>query len=437
MNICIKCRESLLGNEKDCKSCMKKQNRFFKRKGVVVTLALAIMLLLVVVATHVYMKNKFSPSQVVAEFKEAVLAEDYESLAQMMNEGQDKLRVSKEEAKRYALFLREELDFSDELINRLINSNDVIEDQNGNKLFTLVKSEKNLFFYSQYEIRFYPMELLVSSQYQGTEIFLDKEKLITLSDANTMVRVAYVFPGLHVLKTRYQNDYTKLMSEEKIDFTKASNNQVKIFPKIEGTEVSIHTNDPDAMLFVNGNNSGMKISEIKKLGPLPMDGSIVLHGERINGGMIEKTEPATIVGPEVKLMFGTASMQSPLSEKQDVAKDELERFMMKYYSTTVEAINARDFSIIAPFIDPEGKAYVAVQQNIERMDKRDITEELLSIEMINYALLSEGYSVTTKETYNLIYEDRTVEQKTFQTQYYLVRDKVGLKIHTLIETVEI
>ncbi|WP_187370302.1 TcaA 3rd/4th domain-containing protein [Bacillus massilioanorexius] len=418
---------------------MEKQSRFFKRKGAVILLVLASMLFVGIVATHIYMKQKYNPDVVISEFKEAIRNEDYESLAQIMNEGQNKLRVSKEEAKKYAVYLQqiyasEELE---ELINRLINEGNVITDGNGNKLFSLVEEKKKWFFYPEYEIQFYPIELLVSSYYPGTDIFVDKEKMLTLVDTHKMNRVAYLFPGEHRLKATYKNEYTKLLFEEEIDFSNANQNRLKVTPKLEGKEVKIYSNDVDAILYVNGKNTGKKISEVKEFGPVPMDGSVTIQAERTIGNLIEKTDAVTVVEPEVNLMFEIDYMKSITADQQEFSKEDIKQFMESFFESATIAINKKDASILLPYIDAEDKIHIEANQYFERIENTDVTRKLLNTEVINITPLDEGYSVVSNQVYQLIYADQKETQKTYQTQHYIIRDGNELKVHTMIDRFEI
>ncbi|MFF2479389.1 hypothetical protein [Paenibacillus sp. NPDC058071] len=122
------------------------------------------------------------------------------------------------------------------------------------------------------------------------------------------------------------------------------------------------------------------------------------------------------------------------------AEKEIASFMSDYGYKSIEAVNASDFSIVEPFIDPSGDVYNEQSSYILYLKKKGITEELLSYEVEDVMKKADDrYEVTTKESYTIYYGDGSVKNKTFRSIHLVVADldDFGWKVNKLIETKEL
>lgn len=404
---------------------------------------------------HYYLSAQSKPEKVVAAFNEAIQNEDIKALTSMMNKGQDKREVTEKEAELFLEYLTNEADLSSvnkELQKQAIQIENVnklepIEDENGNQLVSMKKlSEKKLFFYDQYRLDFYPIELMVSTNLEGVQLLLNDKDYIKVNDAEKFVSTGFVFPGEHELKGVYQGEYVKLNEKQKLDFTEASENKLTVRTEFETTEIIVYSNFDDAILFVNGKSTGKEIGNIETFGPISTDGSISLSAERKVDGKTEKTEAVKIESEDtVKLLFeediaeAAAALESEDETPEylkEIGEDDMARFMDGYFSAMVDSINQRKLTVGPEIFDLEGKAYEEFVNYLPTLEEKGITEEYLDMKLVDFVKVDGGYNVTTNESYNIFYGDGTRKYKGFESVFFVSVTKDGLKLHTLISTNE-
>lgn len=134
----------------------------------------------------------------------------------------------------------------------------------------------------------------------------------------------------------------------------------------------------------------------------------------------------------------TASTDEALLESSDVTDASIHDFMTEYLSTSVDAINAGDFSIVSSLLDAEGPAYKESSSYIDHLQSKGITEELVSSNVRSFKVNADRtYTVNTTDTYNITAQDGTTQKKSFNSVYTLKLIDNELKTYQLVSTKEI
>lgn len=398
---------------------------------------------------HFYLSAQSKPVKAVEKFEQAINEKDTKKLTAMMNDGQDHYEVSEKEAKSYLDYLTKENDFA-EIANELRTQAEAletagnvgpVEDRNGNHIADIKKAGKKFFFYNQYKLAFYPVQLKVGSNLEGAEIWLDGKKITKLNNANSLENFAFLFPGDHEVEGKYNGEYGVLETKVNLDFNESFENILEISAEFDNTKVVVYSNDDNAILFVNGKSTGKEIGNIESFGPVPTDGSMSLHAERSVDGKTVKTEPYKITdNSTVELLFEieeTVANANLPEYLKGIGEDDIARFMDSYFSNMVAAINSRDASSYESIFDPEGKALNEFKSYLANtVEKKGITEEYLGMELIGFEEAESGYNVTTNEEYNIYFGDGTGKRKAFESVFYISLLENGLKVHTLLKTDE-
>ncbi|WP_078543527.1 zinc ribbon domain-containing protein [Litchfieldia alkalitelluris] len=117
----------------------------------------------------------------------------------------------------------------------------------------------------------------------------------------------------------------------------------------------------------------------------------------------------------------------------------IDSFMTTYISTSVAAINNRDFSMVSGYIDPSSSAYLKeVEDYIDYLDSKGITEDLLLVEVAMVDQKDdETLTVTTNEEYYIHYEDGSTKFKAYESTYEVKTGSDGFKMYKLVETNEV
>jgi uncharacterized membrane protein YvbJ len=150
----------------------------------------------------------------------------------------------------------------------------------------------------------------------------------------------------------------------------------------------------------------------------------------------EQAEDIKIDAAALKKQLESSPAFSSISEEQDA--DEVESFVESYVSSSVQAINKRDFSIVSGDIDSSSGYSKTVADYIDYLEEKGITEDLVNIDIEKVEPLDDGtYHVYTFEEYNIHYRDDTGKYKSFEGKYKVTSTSSGLKMVDLISTEEV
>lgn len=143
---------------------------------------------------------------------------------------------------------------------------------------------------------------------------------------------------------------------------------------------------------------------------------------------IEEKDPPLFTSDWMTAAGGTGS---------EMSRAAIENFMGDYLAASVQAINERNFDIVAPLMDPAGPAYNESYEYINYLETKGITEELVSASVDDVeAIDSQNYKVTTSETYNIAYSDGSVKTRSFISVFQLAVIDNELRTYKLISTKE-
>lgn len=461
MKYCTECGKPLTGKQTFCTVCGEHQPidqkavpptasqkpKALSRKTKISILSL-ISITLCLICCHLYLSSTTSSDKVIEEFEKAVNDKDINSLTKLMNNGQNKHTATKEEAESFLAYLTEANHFpevSKELKKQAYllkkdKDSSAVDDAYGNKLVQLTKeNKKKWFFYQNYTVAFFPIEIVVSTNLDNTTISLNGEEITTLLEGDSPSKIGYLFPGEQTISADFEGAYAQLTNEDTLDFSDAEDNSLQYHAAIEGDSVILYSNDNNAILFVNGKSTGKKIIDIDQFGPVPTDGSLKVHAERKRNNKMEKTKDQTITDSSViDFIFEEDQADRTTADYQKlIQEDDIARFMKVYLFSQVSAINSRDFTVAAETIDPDGEAYEETRNYIKYLDEKGIYEDLNDMKVIDYEKIDKGYNITTKESYTIHYDDGSSKDKDFKSTFFVTLSEKGLLVHTLVDSKEL
>ncbi|MFC5530946.1 TcaA NTF2-like domain-containing protein [Cohnella yongneupensis] len=129
---------------------------------------------------------------------------------------------------------------------------------------------------------------------------------------------------------------------------------------------------------------------------------------------------------------------APTVSDGEIDFDAIQSFMQLYSSTSVDAINNRDFGIVEGLIDPSGPAYKESAAYIDHLKDLGITEQLVSMNVDSFERVDDTtYTANTTETYDITNSDGVTKRRYFQSTFKLTVIDGQLRAHTLIDTKEL
>ncbi|TKC16971.1 zinc ribbon domain-containing protein [Robertmurraya kyonggiensis] len=471
MKFCTNCGQERKGNQDFCTSCGKKfdggttqindhhsaptsnfdtQVPQEPKKPMTIKTKIMIGALVVIVAAgfggHKFLESTYSPEKTVAKLEEAIKEEDVKKAKKVMDFSGFNNEFSDKEIKNYLSFLKEDRAQLIKNLNESISYYDEdglpsasYYDQNNNELVKLVLGKKKFGIYQEYQIEAVPYVVNVEVNHEDVVIEFNGKKETSEEGSLTFEGI---LPGVNQLTGEYKGEYTDLKKSVRLDFNEAEENALTVFLDLEGKYVDVYSNEENSTLFVNGKSTGSKIMDFYEFGPLPTDGSIVLHAEyETEKGVIKSNEIKVLDDTEeVYLEFDENKLYPELMSYEDTY---VEDFMEEYIYTSVDAMNNGDFSLVENFHHPDGKSYNESKDYIDYIVSKGIKEDLINVEIVDYEELEESeegnwYLVHTTEEYDIHYSDGTTTRKKFNSTYRVNNsDFNGYKVWALESTEEI
>ena len=84
---------------------------------------------------------------------------------------------------------------------------------------------------------------------------------------------------------------------------------------------TISSNNPEAILYVNGQSTDQKIYDNDKIGPLPLDGSVKVQAVVTDGGKTYKTKEIKVQKSDITLDFDYITAQQQAAERESELSD--------------------------------------------------------------------------------------------------------------------
>ncbi|MFF2446492.1 zinc ribbon domain-containing protein [Neobacillus sp. NPDC058068] len=466
MAACRNCGNTISPQQAFCNHCGEKNNsgtpsravlnpRFTLSAPIKWVIAAVLVLAVGLFAAHTFLSNYYKPEKTVERFEKLVIGKDYDGLRKVLKLEGTNFNLSKDELKGFTAFLTKDHDFK-KIVGELqqeaadINHDkrlDPITDDDDNQLFMLAEGPKKFFLYQQYYIKAYSFTVMAGSSLENTKVVYNgKSKILKKPDEE--LEIAKVLPGSLTLKAVYNGEYVNLEKETKVDFTKASNNVVLTRLELGGNYVTLYSNGDDADIYANGKKTRLKSGD--SFGPVPTDGSVELYAVvNWNGAPIKSMVVKIDREGEVNLPFKEiADEQAKIEARERVMnalasypgstpKEQMHYFMDHFLSLSVAAYNNRDFSVVSSYIAPDGPENKEMNDYINVLAKKGITESFLGVEILDMQTTDKGFKVKTREEYDIYYADGTAKRKTFESNYTLVATEFGLQEYKLENTTTI
>jgi uncharacterized membrane protein YvbJ len=278
------------------------------------TLMIGCILVVILLGGYYLGSRLTSKETVIKKFEDALKEQNTGELISMVDSTDPNLKISKENLFPFILYVEknpQNLTFS-----RLEKAGFVKIHQSGKKWF----------FFDRYKINIKSFYTIISTNYDGTEIYFNKKKVgkINRDEGNTF---GPFIIGEYKLKGVYKGKYATLDKEEVIEPLSNSSTEVPVNFILPENYLSINSDREDAFLFVNGKNTNQRVGEIKRFGPVVFDGSITIHAEtEINGNVIKSNE-TTLVEEDhgVDLIFNYQEEDTAVSKEVVITEDNVVR----------------------------------------------------------------------------------------------------------------
>lgn len=291
-----------------------------------------------------------------------------------------------------------------------------INSVNSNPLYTVQPNEHLFGLYTTYSLRAEPIKLTAHTSMDNTEL--------TINDLSEAINVdtpkeITLYPGTYTVSGSASNMFGEFTYENSVEIHEQSSEEIEL--DFSGNTYPFSTNKHDATLFVNGEDTGLKLGEIDSLGPLPEDSNVKMHAEWTNpNGDTFKTETVTKEDTSwyggIPLSFDETEIEETQESKvASIETEDLGETVLSFRDAYEKALNSKDFSLIKDFMKKDSDADKGLKEYIRDLKDTDYNYEFTSNKVLDVEEIDDKtVKVTTNEKF--IFTNHKDEQTDYDRE---------------------
>ncbi|WP_273831898.1 TcaA NTF2-like domain-containing protein [Guptibacillus sedimenti] len=313
-----------------------------------------------------------------------------------------------------------------------------VRDANGNQVFVVKKKAFIPGLYYTYVIDAIPSDLIVSSNLPNTTLTIDKQSA-EVKEAEEEISFGRAYPGEFEITGTASNAFGEFIHEENIKVMSQGDDVIYLPIELEGSYHTFYTNIPESTLFINGKSTKKTLSEFDTLGPFPIDQDVKLHAEwKDEKGKTYKTESVNQDGDTWDALdfdfdvddSVVASTTTKSNDEDSIDESEaVQSHVLDFRVAYEEALNSRDYSIVAPFLLKQSAADKELKKYIGDLQDKGYSYEFTDNTVTNIEDLGDNtFTVSTNEVF--IFTNHLNEQTHYDREktYTIIKHVDGFKI---------
>jgi len=281
----------------------RKQPVFQSKKSKIAALA-GVSIIVIMIATYFIMDRfMMSPNVVADSFISAVQEKDAEKVRDHLNEGQLEMDISSEEATAFVEHLNEYPRLITEISEQLERDIQAFEKNlnggegaNQEALASLKRDGKKWLVFDRYVIQVRPVYVDVSSTEDKTMIYLNDQEVKEVNH-DTSELVGPLLPGEYEIKAVVNGDYGQIEKIQQVDFLSSEEiGMAEVVLEFSFTEnyFMVHSDNDDALVYINDENTEKQVKDLLNFGPVPLDGSVQVYAEKEFATSVHKSDTIII-----------------------------------------------------------------------------------------------------------------------------------------------
>lgn len=450
MNACKNCGTPRKENDKFCLNCgwkfensaLPAQKQQTKRAAVppnqrkkrLAGLIAAMVILVGLIGTHLFLHSKYDASKSIIEMNQAYSKNDAAKFLSYFSVAED---VVKDEDGFYAFVenegweeLRDQLKAETHLLKSEGLSN-IIQDSNGNKFISVVTEPVFFGLYDHVSFLVHPITVETELPLDKTTIEIGKET-VTGNSGETKIAGKFL-PGDYSWTASTKSTYSPIESKGTAHVNGDGSNLYVLSPELDGGTLKITSDDIDAILWINGKSTKKTIKEMNSIGPIAFDGSVEIAAEtKGDDGKAVKSKAVSVESASAHITFAHIQEKAAAARAEKQEAEELQELVnsneyeVSEYITSFRyefesALNYGEFSYISSFFPPGSQVQADYIADINRhiaMDEYysyDFESTIITgVEAIDNKTLQ----VTTDETF--LFSSDEEDYQYHKTKLYTV-----------------
>lgn len=394
------------------------RNNFKVNKKAAIGIVIAFILLAIGAAGYFIGNSLTQPSKVIANFKSDIAANNQAALAKLLYCDDSRLTINQKSLDPLMKYFKDNPDYLNKVVDGLNKqsltlSNSSIPATNSKNMFQLLSVGKKYLLFPNYKINIKPAFITVKAGSKDVAILLDNKEIGKSNTDNFSKQFGPYLPGEYVLSANFKGKYASLNETHDLDLVTSADNKSEIEVLNNLTYLNIGSDHPDAELYVNNTDTGIKVSAASNFGPLDPKSKVYAIITK-DGQSLKSNEytPGEGDNNNVFLSFEQSERTA------DNVKNQLHDLINWYTNSFTQAVNTNDFTIVQPYLYPGSSLFKDQLNYIPSTYKRGVTENIMSYKITGYNISNDNESgtITTQEIYN-INDNGNSSIKTFNYKY--------------------
>lgn len=378
-------------------------------------------------------KNLTSRDKAISEFTNSLTSKNTSTLIKIIRCSDPRLKIDESNVNSFIAYLDKNPSYLQAIITSL-NEQSANLDKKSNisqnnataNLITLKIDGKKFLFYDNYVFELKPQFINLHTNYNGTQILMNDKEICTANKEDFSTQLGPFLPGTYKMQANYKTDYTSLIKNVDVDLIGTA--PLSIDLSLRGSVINISSEYENANLFVNGKDTGLKIKDAKKLGPVSTDGTISIYAQTEFPWGTAKSDEVKITSNYITLKFNPVN---------DSLKDTLMNTINDFNKSWLQAVINRDVTKLA---NADSNMISKNSSNIESMKsnkeyfKGTLTKTIYDLDSVQIFKFNDKFfaEICDAEYYDSCYyrenqTNSTTKQDTMLWKYKLIYDETSKK----------
>lgn len=375
-----------------------------------------LVLVAVCVAFYVIGSNLTKPDVVVTKFKNAVTSNNKNQLESILFCDDTRLSMDDENMSLLLKYFKNNPSSLNTIVanlNKQASSSAEIKNfqKDSSETFNVEYVGKKYIFFPEYKINMQPSFIEIKASVKNIKFKLDNKDIGESDSDDFSKKYGPLMPVEHTLIANYKGDYVSLSKSYDVNLDKANHEEsVEVLKDLK--YVKVDSDQPQAEIFVDNKDSGVKVEDAGKFGPITENSEI--YGMVQNDGSKLRSKMCSISDND------SAYLDFQDAENQlDDAKDEVKNLTYSYINAFTQAVNSNDFSQIQSYVYPGSDLYKEQSEYIPSTYQKGIKEYNTSCNVVSVDINDDNKSgtVTTNEVYDIEDSSGQDTAKTFNYKY--------------------
>lgn len=346
------------------------------------------------------------PSKIVSSLEKNITSDNKAELINILYCDDNRLQINEKSIAPLLSYFKDNPSFLNTLMHDLkkeafkveqTNSLFVASGNNTTNILSLTYTGKKFLFFPSYKISIKPAFIQVKTGIKDVVLSLNGTEIGKSNTDNYSKEFGPFIPGKYKILANYKGNYVDLSEPHDVDLITASNCRatVDIFTTLN--YLKVRSEYPEAELFVNGKDTGVKAMDTGNFGPL--NAGTKVYGTLTNNGKKLKSDEYTVSKGDSDIYLNFREAENRMKNVENQLHDLI--YWYTYYFT--EAVNTNNFSSVEYYLYPGSKLYSEQQSYIPATYNKGIKETIMSFNITSYNINEDNTSgtITTEEVYTI------------------------------------